>query len=318
MIVETTRAGLRKRLDTTRRADGSVALVPTMGYLHDGHRSLLRAARADADVVVLSIFVNPLQFDLSEDLGGYPRDWDGDCRVARAEGVDVVFAPSVEEMYPGGKPRTLVHVDGLTAGMCGAARPGHFDGVTTVVTKLFAITGPSTAYFGRKDYQQLAVVSRMVKDLDLPVRVVGCPIVREPDGLALSSRNAYLDADERAAAGALPRGLRAAAALAAAGESRAASLVEAVSSELRAEARVRLEYVECRDAFDLTPVADVRAATVLASAARVGRARLIDNIVLTPTPYGIDIDLGVTAEPRPAAFAATTASHESEAPCTAR
>src|SRR5439155_4128017 len=170
-----------------------------MGFFHEGHRSLMRAARTDNDFVVLSLFVNPAQFGPTEDLAAYPRDPDGDAAVAEAEGIDVMFTPDVAEMYPAGA-RTTVHVDGLTAGLCGAARPGHFDGVTTVVAKLFSIVGPCRAYFGRKDAQQLAVVRRMAADLDLPVDVVGCPLVRESDGLALSSRNAYLTDDERAAA----------------------------------------------------------------------------------------------------------------------
>ena len=163
-----------------------------MGYFHEGHRSLMRAARAENDFVVVSLFVNPTQFGPNEDLAAYPRDLDGDAAVAEAEGVDVLFTPTVDEMYPTGA-RTTVHVDGLTAGPLRRQPPGHFDGVTTVVAKLFSIVGPCRAYFGRKDAQQLAVVRRMAADLDLPVEVVGCPLVREPDGLAMSSRNAYLD-----------------------------------------------------------------------------------------------------------------------------
>ena len=187
---------LRARCEDTRHRGGTVGLVPTMGFFHEGHRSLMRAARAHHDLVVTTIFVNPLQFGPTEDLDAYPRDLAGDAAAADAEGVDLLFTPSVAEMYP--EPtRTTVHVAGLTEGLCGAERPTHFDGVTTVVAKLFSIVGPCHAYFGRKDFQQLAVVTRMAADLDLPVRVVGCPLVREPDGLAMSSRNVRLDAGER-------------------------------------------------------------------------------------------------------------------------
>ncbi|MDQ1433409.1 MAG: pantoate--beta-alanine ligase, partial [Actinomycetota bacterium] len=193
-------ADLRSACDRARSAGRGVGLVPTMGFLHEGHRSLMRAARATCDFVVVTIFVNPLQFGAGEDLDRYPRDLTGDLAQCEQESVDAVFAPSVAEMYPSGRPLTTVHVEGLTADLCGAARPTHFDGVATVVTKLFAATGPSTAFFGRKDAQQLAVINRLVEDLNLPVQVVGCPIVREPDGLARSSRNAYLSADHRRAA----------------------------------------------------------------------------------------------------------------------
>ena len=175
-----------------------VGFVPTMGYFHDGHRSLMRAARAADDLVVVSLFVNPTQFGAGEDLSRYPRDPEGDAAIAAAEGVDVLFLPEVEEVYPEGA-RTTVHVEGLTDNLCGASRPGHFDGVTTVVAKLFSMVGPCRAYFGRKDAQQLAVIRRMTADLNFPVEVVGCPLVREADGLAMSSRNAYLAPDGRAA-----------------------------------------------------------------------------------------------------------------------
>jgi pantoate--beta-alanine ligase len=181
-------ADLRVHLDAVRGRGGTVGFVPTMGAFHEGHRSLMRAARANHDAVVVSLFVNPLQFGPNEDLDRYPRDLDGDLAAAAAEGVDVVFAPPVEEMYPGfpNPPLTTVSVAGLTEGLCGSCRPGHFDGVATVVAKLFGIVGPATAYFGKKDAQQLAVVRRMAADLCLPVEIVGCPLVREPDGLAMS------------------------------------------------------------------------------------------------------------------------------------
>ena len=212
-----------------RARGGTVGLVPTMGFFHEGHRSLMRAARAENDVVVVSLFVNPTQFGPTEDLDAYPRDLAGDTAVAAAEDVDVLFAPSVAEMYPDGAA-TTVHVAGLTDGLCGASRPGHFDGVTTVVAKLFSIVGPCHAYFGRKDAQQLAVVRRMAADLDLPVQVVGCPLVREPDGVAMSSRNAYLVADDARAATVLVRALRCAADAVLAGE-RDARRVRSVLAE---------------------------------------------------------------------------------------
>ena len=198
-------AELRSHLDAARAAGRRVGFVPTMGYLHDGHASLMRAARAECDVVVTSIFVNPLQFGPSEDLDAYPRDLTGDTALAEANGVDVVFAPSTAEMYPEAI-LTTVSVREVSATLEGRTRPTHFDGVATVVAKLFSIVGPCSAYFGEKDFQQLAVVRRLVADLSIPVEVVGCPTVREPDGLAMSSRNAYLTPEERAAAPGGPPG----------------------------------------------------------------------------------------------------------------
>ena len=228
---------------TTRAVRGlRVGLVPTMGYLHDGHRSLMRAARAATDFVVVTIFVNPLQFGAHEDLDTYPRDLAGDLALCEAEGIDCVFSPSVAEMYPR-PPLTTVHVAELTADLCGAARPTHFDGVTTVVAKLFAIVGPGAAFFGRKDAQQLAVVTRMADDLNLPVEVIGCPIVREPDGLAMSSRNAYLSPPDRAAALVLSHALRRAVEAIVSGERDAERLTllvrEIVAAAARSRARVR-------------------------------------------------------------------------------
>jgi pantoate--beta-alanine ligase len=206
---------LRAQLDAARAQGRTVGFVPTMGAFHEGHRSLMRAARANHDTVVVSLFVNPLQFGPAEDLDRYPKDFSGDLAAAAAEGVDIVFAPPVEEMYPGtdfspdgAPPLTCVSVAGLTDGLCGSARPGHFDGVATVVAKLFGIVGPSTAYFGKKDAQQLAVVRRLASDLCLPVEVVGCPLVRDADGLAMSSRNRNLSPAEREAATVIHRGLQ--------------------------------------------------------------------------------------------------------------
>jgi pantoate--beta-alanine ligase len=287
-------ADVRARCDEARGAGRTVGLVPTMGYFHAGHLSLMRAARASDDLVVVSLFVNPLQFAPTEDLAAYPRDPAGDSAAAAALGVDVLFSPPVEEMYPPDRPAvTTVHVGGLTDGLCGRSRPGHFDGVTTVVTKLFSIIGPCRAYFGRKDAQQLAVVRRMAADLNLPVEVVGCPLVREPDGLAMSSRNAYLGDGERAAATVLSRALRGAADSISAGERDAATVRAALTHRITSEPHVRLDYADVVDAAQLTPVDRVEGHVLLAVAAFVGRARLIDNVGVTVSTSGVEADLGV-------------------------
>ena len=291
MIVVERIADLRDRCDAARRAGKTVGLVPTMGFFHDGHRSLMRAARANHDLVVTTIFVNPLQFGENEDLAGYPRDLVADTAAAEAEGVDVLFVPSVPEMYP--EPTvTTVHVARLTEGLCGAARPTHFDGVTTVVAKLFSIVGPSTAYFGRKDFQQLAVVRRMAADLDLPVQVVGCPLVREPDGVAMSSRNAYLSADERERATGIFASLRAAAAAVEDGERDPERVRAAVEAEAERHG-LKLEYAEVRRAADLALLATVDGEVVVAVATSVGRARLIDNVTMQIAGAEVSTDLGV-------------------------
>jgi pantoate--beta-alanine ligase len=286
---------VRRCCDDVRRSGGRVGLVPTMGFFHEGHRSLMRTARVADDLVVVSVFVNPTQFGPGEDLGGYPRDPDGDAAMADAAGVDVLFAPGVEAMYPDGA-RTTVHVERLTSRLCGASRPTHFDGVATVVTKLFSIVGPCHAYFGRKDAQQLAVVRRLVDDLNLPVEVVGCPLVRDADGLALSSRNAYLDETERRAALVLVRALRDAAHAVHAGERDALVLRDRARAMIGAEPAVRLDYAELVDARTVEPITRVDGAAVLAVAAVVGRARLIDNLAITVTPSGVETDLGAVAE----------------------
>jgi len=292
VITLATIADVRAACDATRAAGGRVGFVPTMGFFHEGHRSLMRAARARNDLVVVSLFVNPTQFGPSEDLSSYPRDPDGDAAAAEAEGVDVLFTPAVDEMYAAGA-RTTVHVSGLTERLCGASRPGHFDGVTTVVTKLFSIIGPCAAYFGRKDAQQLAVIRRMTADLDLPVDVVGCPLVREHDGLALSSRNFYLDADARQAATILSASLYLASESVVRGERDAAVLRQQIVDTIANVPQVKLDYVEIVDAATLEPVEQLVADTLVALAAFVGKARLIDNVTITfpagvPTP-----DLGV-------------------------
>ena len=272
---------LREVLAPERRAGRSIGLVPTMGAFHGGHLSLIRRAREQCDLVVVSLFVNPAQFGPGKDLEAYPRDEARDAALARAEGVDILFAPAVEEVYPDGFD-TLVRVGGPTAGLEGDTRPGHFDGVATVVTKLFNIAGPDAAYFGQKDAQQTLVIHRLVRDLDIPVRIEVCPTVRDGDGLALSSRNAYLSAAERQRALGLIRALRAAEAALESGQIDARAILEAARGELDAHG-IEPEYLELRSATDLSPVERVNGSTLLAVAAKVGRARLIDNTVLGGT-----------------------------------
>jgi len=273
---------LRSALSEARRAGETIGLVPTMGYLHEGHLSLLRAARAECDVVVMSLFVNPSQFGPGEDLARYPRDEERDLRLAAEAGVAFVYAPPVDEVYPDGFS-THVEVEGLTEVLCGDPSrrgPGHFRGVTTVVAKLFNSVQPDVAYFGQKDAQQTAVIRRMVRDLDFPVRVEVLPTVREADGLAMSSRNAYLSPEDRERATTLSRALRIAEETARA-ESLEAGL-DAARAELDA-AGIEPEYLEARDAEELSPTAALDGRPVLvAVAAQVGAARLIDNILIQP------------------------------------
>jgi pantoate--beta-alanine ligase len=272
---------LREELAPARREGRSIGLVPTMGSLHEGHLSLVRRARADCDVVVVSLFVNPTQFGPAEDFETYPREEERDSELAAGEGVDVLFAPAQDEVYPEGFD-TTVTVRGLTSVLDGdpARRgPGHFAGVATVVTKLFNMVAPDVAYFGQKDAQQALVIRKLVRDLDIPVRIEICPIVRDPDGLALSSRNAYLSPAERERARSLSRALRAAEATVADGVLDAGAVLAAARQELD-EAGIELEYLELRSASDLSEVDRVNGATLLAVAARVGRARLIDNAIL--------------------------------------
>ncbi len=272
-------AEMRARAEDQRRDGRRICVVPTMGYLHEGHLSLLRAGRARSDVLIMTLFVNPTQFGPSEDLARYPRDEAGDVDKARAAGVDLVFAPDAAAMYPDGY-QTSIEVRELAAPLCGASRPGHFAGVASVVAKLFHITQPHVAVFGQKDFQQLAIIRRMVRDLDFAIEIVGMPIVREPDGLALSSRNAYLSPDERRQALALSRGLRAAEARFAGGERRAAVLVEAARAEIAAAPLARVDYAELRDAGSLRAIEMLHAPAVLALAVFFGKTRLIDNTVL--------------------------------------
>jgi pantoate--beta-alanine ligase len=262
------------------RASGKrLGLVPTMGALHEGHLALVRAARAQRDVVAVSIFVNPTQFGPTEDLTKYPRQFERDCELLEREGIEILFAPAVEEIYPGGEV-TWVWVEGLSEKLDGRSRPGHFRGVTTVVAKLFHIVEPDAAFFGQKDAAQLAVIRRMVRDLNFPVEIVGCPIVREPDGLAMSSRNAYLNREERGRALVLQRSLKRVLQEFQAGERMAAKLMAAAKEVFVCEPRVVLDYFEIVDPDTLEPVERILRPALVAVAAYVGTTRLIDNIIL--------------------------------------
>jgi len=264
-----------------RASRGRLGLVPTMGALHEGHLSLVRAAKARCDVVAVSIFVNPTQFGPAEDLSKYPRQFDRDCRLLEKEGVDILFAPPVEEIYPGGGV-TWVLVESLSEKLDGRSRPGHFRGVTTIVAKLFHIIEPAAAFFGQKDAAQLAVIRRMVRDLNFPVEIAACPIVREPDGLAMSSRNAYLNREERSRALVLQRSLQEARQRFQDGERSAAKLISAAQEVFASEPQVALDYFEIVDPDTLDPVERIAQKTLVAVAARVGSTRLIDNVVLEP------------------------------------
>jgi pantoate--beta-alanine ligase len=255
-----------------------IAFVPTMGFLHDGHASLLREGRKRGDVLVLSIFVNPIQFGVHEDLDRYPRDMERDCHMAEACGVDIVFIPTVAEMYPQGF-QTGVSVRDISQPLCGASRPGHFDGVSTVVAKLFNIVRPDVALFGCKDYQQLAVIRRMTADLNMPVEIVGMPIVREADGVGMSSRNAYLSPLERQSALCLSRSLQRARELFTAGERSVAVLVREARAVIEQEPVATIDYIECRDGVLLHELEAADDGTLLALAVKIGQTRLIDNTV---------------------------------------
>lgn len=277
--IVTTIVDTRAALHAVRQRGCTVALVPTMGALHAGHISLVRAARAACDVVVVSIFVNPTQFGPNEDFAKYPRTIEADCAALEREGVELVFAPAAEEMYPQGAS-TYVDVEGVSERLDGASRPGHFRGVATVVAKLFHIVQPDRAFFGQKDAAQIAVLKKMVRDLHFGLELVVCPIVREPDGLAMSSRNRYLSAEERRQALVLHRALQAAEQLVAKGERSATALLEAARKVLDQEPLVRVDYCKLVDPNTLDNVSSLRSTTLLAIAAFVGNTRLIDNALL--------------------------------------
>lgn len=279
--IRTSVAELRADLDGSRLQGCRIAVVPTMGALHEGHLSLIREAAQRAEEVVVTIFVNPTQFGPNEDFERYPRNLEGDARLAESAGATVIFAPPASEMYPTGE-QTRVRVAGLSRGLCGESRPGHFEGVATVVAKLFNAVGPGTYIFGQKDYQQWRLIERMVKDLLFPVEVVGMPIVREFDGIALSSRNAYLKPEERSRALALPRSLQGAIEAYRSGVRDSDRLVEGARAEL--SKGVRVDYVQARDPSSLEPIlGNFEGEILVAVAGYLGETRLIDNVVLSPS-----------------------------------
>lgn len=279
-IIDTVQA-MQQRATGWRAAGQRIGLVPTMGCLHEGHLALVRRARQDCGVLVVSIFVNPTQFGPSEDLASYPRDLERDLQLCAGEGVDVVYHPSAEEMYPEGA-QTFVTVTEVSAPLCGVSRPTHFRGVATICAKLFHAVAPHVAVFGAKDYQQLQVIRTMVRDLDFDLQIVGHPTVREADGLAMSSRNVYLDAEQRKQALCLSQALEAAEQAVAGGERDAAVIVAAARAEVEAPSLARVDYVELRDAETLGEITTLQRPVVLALAVFFGKTRLIDNRVLAP------------------------------------
>ncbi|HTW49919.1 MAG TPA: pantoate--beta-alanine ligase [Acidobacteriaceae bacterium] len=281
MQIATTIAETRAAVAALRAQGKSIGLVPTMGALHEGHLSLVRAARAACAAVVATIFVNPAQFGPNEDLSKYPRTFDADCELLRAEGVELLFAPAVEEMYPAGAT-TFVAVEPIGDRLDGASRPGHFRGVATVVAKLFHIVAPHKAFFGQKDAAQVAVLRRMVRDLDFDLELVVCPTVREPDGLAMSSRNRYLSEEDRYRALILHRALRHIEAKIAGGEIESTPLIRAGLGVLAEDPDARLDYLRIVDPDTLEDLADVENGALVAVAAWIGPARLIDNVVIPP------------------------------------
>ena len=283
MIIANTISQVRDQIRQWRREGLTVGLVPTMGYLHEGHGSLVGKAAEDCDRVVASVFVNPTQFAPGEDLASYPRDFERDCEILEKQGCSMVFHPSVDEMYPDGNGKTDTYIEilkDMPKQLCGRTRPNHFRGVCTVVGKLFNIVLPDKAYFGEKDAQQLAIIRRMVRDLSYGIEIVGCPIVREPDGLAKSSRNIHLKPDERKAAVALYRSLKIAEEMASDGEKSSKTVTDAVRAEIEKEPLAEVEYVSAVDSLSMEPVETVGKDTLIAIAVRIGQTRLIDNCVL--------------------------------------
>ncbi len=279
--VTRTIADIRARMEACAKDGVLVGLVPTMGFFHEGHLSLMRAARPECTLVVVSIFVNPIQFGAGEDFNTYPRDFDRDFEMAAAAGADIIFAPAAAELYPDAFD-TMVVPGNLAEGLCGAARPGHFRGIATVVAKLFNIVRPGIAYFGQKDAQQVAVIRHMARDLNYNVGIRVCPTVREPDGLAMSSRNIYLSKDERSQASVLYEALLEAKAAASAGQTSAAGIRRQIKRKIASQYLADLEYVGIVSPDTLEPVSEIKAEVLAAVAAKFGRARLIDSMTLSP------------------------------------
>ena len=267
----------RKQIKQWKKEGKTIGLVPTMGFLHEGHASLIRKCREQNDIVVVSDFVNPTQFGPNEDLEAYPRDFERDSKLCESLGADLIFAPSPEDMYH--DPHAFVSIDTLSETLCGKTRPIHFRGVQTVVLKLFHIVTPDRAYFGQKDAQQLAVIKRMVKDLNVDTEIIGCPIIREEDGLAKSSRNTYLSADERQAALVLSRSLKIGKQLVDAGEKSAKAVKDAITAEINKEPLAKIDYVDVVDFDTITPVDEIKGTTLVAIAVYIGKTRLIDNFI---------------------------------------
>ena len=280
-VIETTVA-MQKECEKLRLSGKTIALVPTMGFFHEGHLELMRVGKGLADILAISIFVNPIQFGPSEDFQSYPRDMEGDLASARDVGVDLVFAPSVEEMYPDAH-QTKIAVERVTTHLCGLSRPGHFDGVTTVVAKLFNIAKPHLAIFGEKDYQQLTAVKRMVKDLDMDIQIIGVPTVREPDGLAMSSRNSYLNPEERESALCLKKSLDLAREMFSQGKKDVQKMREAVEKLILSHPFTEIDYINICDPMSLEDVDRIEGEALLALAVKVGKARLIDNCLIGAT-----------------------------------
>jgi len=272
---------LKQKIRVARAAGQTIGVVPTMGYLHEGHLTLMRRARAEQGFVIATLFVNPLQFGPQEDFAVYPRDLNRDSALAETTGIDLLFAPSVDEMYPAGNGRTLTFVDveKITTTLCGASRPGHFRGVATVVTKLFNLTEADTAYFGQKDAQQVAVIRRMIEDLNMNVKIVAVPIVREPDGLALSSRNQFLSPAERKAGLVLSRSLNRARELLMTGERDVTVILATMDDLIRQEPLAVVDYISIVDTRTLEPIKHLAGAALIALAVRFGKTRLIDNLL---------------------------------------
>lgn len=269
----------RAQIKEWKKQGFTVGLVPTMGYLHEGHQSLIKKAVDENDKVVVSVFVNPIQFAPNEDLETYPRDLEADKKLCDSTGADLIFHPTPDEMYPDGFS-THIQMDNLTKELCGKTRPTHFGGVCTVVGKLFNIVQPDKAYFGQKDAQQLAIIKRMVRDLNFDLEIVGCPIIREPNGLAKSSRNTYLSADERKAALILSKSIELGKELVANGEKNAQNIIKAMTDKINTEPLARIDYVNVVDALNIEPIDVIQGETLVAIAVYIGKTRLIDNFII--------------------------------------